>query len=142
MEFDFWGSTGLVVRSEFLVPRAFRSIRFGIGLECFVGVGAPYRFRLIHCTLSFGGLCPAAVVVVSFLPRSVQIKRLGSPKFRTDRHFRGSMYSLMDHGTFDSFLERSRLDDLRAPSQLALIDQRWSGRDHSPNFGQLSSSLG
>ncbi|KAF3527061.1 hypothetical protein F2Q69_00046371 [Brassica cretica] len=126
MEFDFRGSMGLVVGSEFLVPRAFQSIRSGIGLECFVGVGAPYRFRLIHSSLSFGGSCPAAVVVVSFLPRSVQIERLGSPEFRTERHFGGLMYSLMDRGTFDSFLERSWLDDLRAPSHLALIDQRWS----------------
>ena len=87
-----------------------------------MGVGAPYRFLLIHCSLSFGGSCHAAVVVVSFLPCSVQIEGLGSPEFRKDRHFGGSMYSLMDRGTFDSFLDRLRLDDLRAPSQLALID--------------------
>ena len=123
--FGFRGSTGLVVGSEFSVPRAFQSIHSRIGLECFVGVGAPYRFRLIHCSLSFSGSCPAAVVVVIFFPCSFQIERLGSPEFRTDRHFEGSMYSLMDRGTFDSFFERSRLDDLRAPSQLALIDQRW-----------------
>ena len=122
MEFDFRESKGLVVGSEFSVPRAFQSIRSGIGLECFVGVGTPYRFRLIHSSLSFGGSCSAAAVVVSFLPCSVQIERLGSPEFRTDRHFGGSMYSLMDLGTFDSFLESSRLGDLRAPSQLAPID--------------------
>ncbi|KAG2292588.1 hypothetical protein Bca52824_039257 [Brassica carinata] len=82
----------------------------------------PYRFRLIHSSLSFGGSCPAAVVVVSFLLCSVQIERLGSPEFRTDRHFGGSMYSIMDRGTFDSFFESSRLGDLRAPSQPAPID--------------------
>uniref|UniRef100_A0A0D3AT79 Uncharacterized protein n=1 Tax=Brassica oleracea var. oleracea TaxID=109376 RepID=A0A0D3AT79_BRAOL len=87
MEFDFRGSNGLVAVSVFLVPPAFSLIRSGIGPDCFVGVGAQCRFRPIHCSLSFSGSFPVDGVVVSFLPCSVWIKRLGSLECRTDRCF-------------------------------------------------------
>ncbi|KAF3530385.1 hypothetical protein DY000_02042589 [Brassica cretica] len=97
-------------------PLVFPLIRSGIGSECFVGVGARCRFRPIHCSLSFGGSCPAAGVVVSFLPCSIRIERLGSLDYRTDRCFGGSTSPLTDRGAFDFFLERLQLDALRVPS--------------------------
>ena len=106
MEFDFWGSNGLTAGSVFSVPPAFPLIHSGIGLEYFVDVAAQCRFRPIRYSLSFGGSCPAAGVVVSFLPCSVRIERLGSPEYRIDRRFRGSTSLVTDRGAFDFFLER------------------------------------
>ncbi|KAF2534917.1 hypothetical protein F2Q68_00021121 [Brassica cretica] len=95
-------------------------------LECSVGVGIQCRFHPIRCSLSFGGSCPAARVIVNILPCSVQIERLGSLEYRTHQRFGDSTYSLMDRGIgiFDFFLERSRLDALRAPSQLVPVDRQ------------------
>ncbi|KAF2592137.1 hypothetical protein F2Q70_00042532 [Brassica cretica] len=121
MEFDFWGSNGSAVGSAFSVPPAFPLIRSGIRSECFADVAAQCRFRPIRCSLSFGGSCPAAGVVVGFLPCSVRTERLGSPECRTDRRFEGSTFLLTDRGVYDFFLERLQLDTLRVPSQPGLV---------------------
>ncbi|KAF2537194.1 hypothetical protein F2Q68_00020680 [Brassica cretica] len=122
MEFDFWGSNGLTAGSVFSVPPAFPLIHSGIGLEYFVDVAAQCRFRPIRYSLSFGGSCPVAGVVVSFLLCSVQIERLGSPEYRTDRRFGGSTSLVTDRGAFNFFLERLQLDALRVPPQPGLVD--------------------
>ena len=121
MEFNLRGSNGLAVRSAFLIPLAVPLIRSGIGSECFVDVEAQCRFHPIRCSLSFGGSCPATGVVVSFLPRNVRIEHLGSPEYRTGRHFEGSMLLLTDREVFDFFLERLQLDTLRVPSLPGLV---------------------
>ena len=106
MEFNLRGSNGLAVRFAFSVPHAVPLIRSGIGSECFVDVEAQCRFHPIRCSLSFGGSCLATGIVVSFLPCSVRIERLGSPEYRTDRRFESLMLLLMDREVFDFFLER------------------------------------
>ena len=121
MEFDFRGSNGLAVGSAFSVPLAIPLIRSGIGYECFVDVAAQSRFHPIRCSLSFGGSCPATGVIVSFLPCSVWIERLGSPEYRTDRRFEGLMLLLTDREVFDFFHERLQLDTLRVPSLPGLV---------------------
>ncbi|KAF3536288.1 hypothetical protein F2Q69_00021141 [Brassica cretica] len=121
MDFDFWGSDGSAAGSAFLVPPVFPLIHSGIGLECFVDVAAQCRFCPIRCSLSFGGSCHAAGVVVSFLLCSVQIEHLGCPECRTDRYSEGSTFPLTDRGVFDFFLERLQLDALRVPSQPGLV---------------------
>ncbi|KAF2542192.1 hypothetical protein F2Q68_00029198 [Brassica cretica] len=95
-----------------LAPPASPSIRSGIGSECFVDVAVQCRFRPIHCSLSFGGSCPAAGVVVNFLPCSVQIERLGYLECRTVRFFGGWTSPLTDRGGFDFFPECLQLDAL------------------------------
>ncbi|KAF2601970.1 hypothetical protein F2Q70_00026273 [Brassica cretica] len=122
MEFDSRGSNGSAAGSVISVPPAFPLIRSGNGSKYFVDVAAQCRFRPIHYSLSFGGSCPAAGVVVSFLPCSVRIERLGSPGYRTDRRFGGSTSLVTDRGAFDFFLERLQLDALRVPSQPGLVD--------------------
>ncbi|KAF2608291.1 hypothetical protein F2Q68_00042967 [Brassica cretica] len=122
MEFDSRGSNGSTAGSVFSVLPVFPLIRSGIGSECFVGVGARCRFRPIHCSLRFGGSCPAVGVVVSFLPCSVRIERLGSLEYRTDRCFGGSTSLLTDRGAFDFFLECLQLVALRVPSQPGLVE--------------------
>ncbi|KAF3515444.1 hypothetical protein DY000_02058463 [Brassica cretica] len=122
MEFYSRGSNGSTAGSVFSVLPVFPLIRSGIGSECFVGVGARCRFRPIHCSLRFGGSCPAVGVVVSFLPCSVRIERLGSLEYRTDRCFGGSTSLLTDRGAFDFFLECLQLVALRVPSQPGLVE--------------------
>ena len=122
MEFDFRGSNGLTAGSVFLVPPAFLLIHSGIGSEYFMDVAAQCRFRPICYSLSFGGSCPAAGVVVSFLPCSVRIERLGSPEYRIDRCFGGLTSLITDRGEFDFFLECLQLNALRVPSQPDLVD--------------------
>ena len=122
MEFDFRGSNGLMAGSVFSVYPVFLLIRPRIGSEYFVGVAVQCRFRPIRYSLSFGGSCPAAGVVVSFMPCSVRIGRLGSPGYRTDRRFGGSTSLITDRGAFDFFLERLQLDALRVHSQPGLVD--------------------
>ncbi|KAL0649395.1 hypothetical protein Bca4012_092086 [Brassica carinata] len=104
---------GSVVGSVSFAPPAFPLTCSGIGSEGFVGVGAQCRFRPIHCSLSFGGSCPAAGVVVNFLPCSIQIERLGSLEYRTVRCFGGSTSLLTD--------ECLQLDDLRVSFQLGPV---------------------
>ncbi|KAF3536952.1 hypothetical protein F2Q69_00021033 [Brassica cretica] len=113
MEFDFWGSNGLAAGSAFSVSLAIPLIRSGIGLEGFVDVAAQCRFHPIRCSFSFGGSCFETGVVVSFLPCSVWIERLGSPESRTDRRFEGLMLLLTDREVFDFFHKRLQLDTLR-----------------------------
>ncbi|KAF2570126.1 hypothetical protein F2Q70_00002288 [Brassica cretica] len=120
MEFDFWGSNGSATGSAFSVPLAFPLICSGIGSECFADVAVQCRFRPTRCSLSFGGSCPAAGVVVSFLPCSVRIERLGSPECRTNWRFEGSTFLLTDLGVFDFFLECLQLHTLRVPTQPGL----------------------
>ncbi|KAF2599087.1 hypothetical protein F2Q68_00009482 [Brassica cretica] len=122
MVFDFRGSNGSTVGFVFLVLPVFLLICSRIGSECFVGVEARYRFRPIHCSLSFCGSCPAAGVVVSFLSCSVRIGCLGSLEYRTDRCFGGSTSLLTDRGTLDFLLECLQLDALRVPSQPGLVE--------------------
>ncbi|KAF2608269.1 hypothetical protein F2Q68_00043212 [Brassica cretica] len=121
MEFDFWGSNDSTAGSVFSVLPVFPLIHSGIGSECFVGVGARCRFRPIHFSLSFGGSCPAVGVVVSCLPCSILIERLGSLEYRTDRCFEGSTSLLTDRGEFDFFLECLQLAAMRVPSQPGLV---------------------
>ena len=122
MEFNSKGSNGSAAGSVFSVPHAFPLIRSGIGSEYFVDVEAQCRFRPIRYSLSFGGSCPAAGVVVSFLPCSVRIERLGSPEYRIDRCFGGLTSLITDRGEFDFFLECLQLNALRVPSQPGLVD--------------------
>ncbi|KAF2583038.1 hypothetical protein F2Q70_00026272 [Brassica cretica] len=122
MGFDFWGSNGLKAGSVFSVPPAFPLICSRIRSEYFVDVAVQCRFRPIRYSLSFDGSCPAAGVVVSFLPCSIRIRPLGSLGYRTDRHFGGSTSLVTDRWSFDFFLERLQLDALRVPSQPGLVD--------------------
>ena len=78
MEFDSRRLGDPVVEFTFLAPQVFPYIRFGIGSNYFVDLVARYLFRPVRCNLSFVGACPAAGVVVSFLPCSAQIERLRS----------------------------------------------------------------
>ena len=121
MDFDIRGSNGSTAGSVFSVLPVFSLIRSGIGSECFVGVGAWCQFCPIHCSLSFGGSFPAVGVVLSFLPCSVGIERLGSLEYQTDRCFVGSTSLLMDRGAFDFFLECLQIVTLRVPSQPGLV---------------------
>ncbi|KAF3545529.1 hypothetical protein DY000_02007604 [Brassica cretica] len=79
------------------------------------------RFRPIHYSLSFGGSCPAAGVIVNFLPCSIQIECLGSLECRTARCFGGWTSPLTDRGAFDFFPECLQLDALRVPFRLGPI---------------------
>ncbi|KAF3521682.1 hypothetical protein F2Q69_00048814 [Brassica cretica] len=115
----------LLAGSALSVPPAFPLICSGIGSECFVDVATQCQSHPIRCSLSFSGSCPAAGVVVSFLPCNVRIKRLGSPEYRIDRRFGDSMSLLTGRGTFDFFLERLQLDALRVPSQPGLVGYQW-----------------
>ena len=87
----------------------------------FVDVAVQCRFHPIPCSLGFGGSCLATGIVVSFLPCSVRIKRLGSPEYQTDRRFESLMLLLTDREVFDFFLERLQLDTLRVPSLPGLV---------------------
>ena len=81
MEFDSRRSDDLVVEFAFLAPHVFPYIRFVIGSEYFADLATRYLFHTARCNSSFGGLSPVAGVVVSFLPCSVRIERLGSPEY-------------------------------------------------------------
>ena len=78
MEFDSQRLDDPSVEFAFLAPQVFPYIRFAIGSEYFMDLIARYLFHPARCNLSFGGPCPAAEVVVSFLPCSARIEHLGS----------------------------------------------------------------
>ena len=78
MELDSQRLDDPAVEFAFLAPQVLLYIHFAIGSEYFVDLVAQYLFLPALCNLSFGGPCPATGVVVSFLPCSARIERLGS----------------------------------------------------------------